>query len=79
MQTTSISISIDVPLTGNYNMDELQRKLKAYALQLIHTGNKQKKTISSHRHSLSSLRGIGEGNHTVEQLMDEYLSNKYNV
>lgn len=73
MQTTSISISIDIPLTGNHNIDELQRKLKAYALQLISKENKQKKIISNHQHSLSSLRGIGEGSYSEEQLLDEYL------
>lgn len=79
MQTTSINISIDVPVTGNYNLDELQRKLKAYALQLIRFEEKTQKTVSVHKHSLSSLRGIGEKTYTEEQLLNEYLSNKYGV
>lgn len=78
MQTTAINISIDVPI-GNYNLNELQHKLKAYAMQLIRKSEKQQAEKSGHCHSLSSLRGIGEHHVTEEQLLDEYLSEKYGI
>jgi len=48
-------------------------------LQLIRFEEKHQKTVSVHKHSLSSLRGIGEKTYTEEQLLNEYLSNKYGV
>lgn len=79
MQTTSIHLSIDVPATSNYNVEELQRKLKAYAMKLIVRGEKKEQSTSKHIHSLSSLRGISQGNPSEETLLNEYLSEKYGV
>lgn len=79
MPTTAIKISVDIPATGNYNIEELQQQLKVYAQKLIKRYSKKEEVSQSHRHSLSSLRGIGQTSISEEALLDDYLSEKYGI
>lgn len=80
MSTTAIQVSVDIPATGNYNLEELQSQLRAYAQQLINKYTaKNEETKKQYAHSLSSLRGIGQTTVSEETLLDEYLSEKYGV
>ncbi len=80
MPTTAIQVPIDIPATGNYNLEELQRQLKAYAQQLISKYATKNESVSrQYHHSLSSLRGLGQTTVSEEELIDEYLSEKYGI
>lgn len=75
METTTINVSVNVP--RSYRLDLLQQQLTAYAQQLIASAKPTAKTKHHYRHE--ALCGIFNSNATQEELLEDYLTDKYNV
>lgn len=75
MEARTINIAVNVP--KSYSVDLLQKQLTAYAQQLIATARPVKKSNHHYRHE--ALCGIFSSNATEEQLIEEYLQDKYNL
>ena len=72
MQTQTINIPIMVP--QSYPVDELKRRLTDYARFIISQPTKAKR---NYRHE--SLCGIFKSSSTEEELIEEYLEDKYGL
>ena len=75
MENITIKVSVNVPKT--YSVDLLQQQLTEYAKQLINSAKPATKSSRSYRHE--SLCGIFSSNTTEEELIEDYLHEKYNV
>ena len=75
MEARTINISVNVP--KSYRLDILQQQLTAYAQQLISSANRNTKGKRQYRHE--SLCGIFKSDSSEDQLIEEYLQEKYNV
>ena len=75
METTTINVSVNVP--KSYNIDLLQKQLTAYAQQLIASALSGKKGKQHYRHE--SLCGIFNSDATQEELIEDYLQEKFNL
>ena len=74
--TTTINISLNIPPT--YHVEDLTRQLTEYAERLIASRTHPTKAVKHYRHE--SLRGLMKGvNASSEELVDEYLEEKYGV
>lgn len=74
MQTT-INISLDVPQT--YQLDALRQELTEYAKKLV---AKAKPTAKIEKHyDFESLRGYVQTKNTDNELLNEYLEDKYEI
>ena len=71
METTTINVSVRVP--KSYSLVLLQQQLVAYAQQLIATAKPK------HHYRHETLCGIFNSDATQEELLEEYLQEKYNV
>ena len=71
METRTINVPVVVP--KSFRIDLLQQQLTAYA-QLLITSAKPK-----HRYRHESLCGIFNSDASQEELLDEYLQEKYNL
>lgn len=71
METRTINVPVLVP--KSYRIDLLQQQLTAYAQQLIASA----KTKRHYRHE--SLCGVFHTDATQEELLEEYLQEKYNL
>jgi len=75
METRTITVSVNVP--KSYRIDLLQKQLTAYAQQLIASTRPGVKSKQQYRHE--ALCGIFHSDSTEEQLIDDYLQEKYNL
>lgn len=75
MEATTINVSVNVP--KSYNIDLLKEQLTTYAQQLIASSKSAKKGKQHYRHE--SLCGIFNSNATQEELLEDYLQEKYNL
>ena len=75
MEARTITVSVNVP--KSYRIDLLQKQLTAYAQQLIAASKPQAKTKHKYRHE--ALCGIFNSDATEEQLVEDYLQEKYNL
>ncbi|MBP3776814.1 MAG: hypothetical protein J6I37_07500 [Prevotella sp.] len=75
MESRTINVSVNVP--KSYRIDQLQRELTAYAQRLIAASKSQAKTKRQYRHE--ALCGIFNSDATEEQLVEDYLQEKYNL
>ena len=74
--TTTINISLNVP--SSYRVEELQSQLTEYGKQLIAQRTNSRK--SRRRASHHFLKGLTmPQTESSEQLIDEYLKEKYDV
>lgn len=71
MEATSINVSVHVP--KSYRLDLLQQQLTAYAQQLIASAKPKRR----YRHE--ALCGIFSSDATQEELVEEYLQEKYSL
>lgn len=71
MEATSINVSVRVP--KSYRLDLLQQQLTAYAQQLVATAKPKRR----YRHEV--LCGIFSSDATQEELVEEYLKEKYSL
>ena len=71
MEATTISVPVRVP--KSYSLTLLQQQLTAYAQQLVASAKPKRR----YRHE--ALCGILKSDATQEELLEEYLQEKYNV
>ena len=71
METTTINVQVLVP--KSYSLALLQQQLTAYAQQLVASAKPKR----HYRHE--TLCGIFKSDATQEELLEEYLQEKYNV
>lgn len=71
METTTINVQVLVP--KSYSLALLQQQLTAYAQQLVASAKPKRR----YRHE--TLCGIFKSDATQEELIEEYLQEKYNV
>ena len=73
---TTINVSLNVPPA--YKLDVLTRQLTEYGERLVANNAKTMKKAKHYRHE--SLRGLMKGiDATPEELINEYLEEKYHV
>ncbi len=75
MEARTINVSVNVP--KSYRLDLLQQQLTAYAQQLIAQTRPATKRKKHYRHE--ALCGIFSSDATEEQLLEDYLQEKYNL
>lgn len=71
MEATSINVSVQVP--KSYRLDLLQQQLTAYAQQLVASAKPK------HRYRHEALCGIFSSDASQEELVEEYLQEKYSL
>lgn len=71
--TTTINVPVNVP--KSYSIDLLKEQLAAYAMQLIAAAKPVANTKRHYRHE--ALCGIFNSDATEEQLIEDYLQEKY--
>lgn len=71
MEATNINVPVRVP--KSYRLDLLQQQLTAYAQQLVAT------TQPKRRYRHEALCGIFSSDATQEELVEEYLQEKYSL
>lgn len=72
---TTIKVPVNVP--KSYSIDLLKEQLAAYAMQLIAAANPAAKAKRRYRHE--ALCGIFNSDATEEQLVEDYLQEKYKL
>ena len=75
MEARTIKVPVTVP--KSYRIDLLQQQLTAYAQQLVSSAQSSAKRKKHYRHE--TLCGIFNSDATEEQLVEEYLQDKYNL
>ena len=75
MEARTINVSVNVP--KSYRIDLLQQQLTAYAQKLIAQSKPATKLKQHYRHE--ALCGIFSSDATEEQLLEDYLQEKYNL
>ena len=75
MEARTINVSVRIP--KSYRVDLLQQQLTAYAQQLIDAAKPAKKAKRQYRHE--ALCGIFSSGASEEELIEEYLKNKYEL
>lgn len=75
METRTINVPVKVP--KSYSIELFQQQLIAYARKLVASGNSAAKAKKHYRHE--SLCGIFNSDATEEQLIEDYLQEKYNL
>ena len=75
MEARTINVSVNVP--KSYSIDLLQQQLTAYAQQLIAQSRPTAKRKQHYRHE--ALCGIFSPDATEEQLVEDYLKEKYHL
>ena len=73
MEARTINVHVSVP--RSYRLDLLEQQLTAYAKQLIAQAKTTKK--SKHRHE--ALCGIFTSDASKEELVEDYLKDKYQL
>lgn len=71
MEATSINVSVQVP--KSYRLDLLQQQLTAYAQQLVASAKPK------HRYRHEALCGIFSSDASQDELVEEYLQEKYSL
>lgn len=72
MQTRTINIPVTVP--NSYPVDELKRRLTDYAQYII-----SQPVINQNHYKHESLCGIFKSKQTEDDLVEEYLKDKYEL
>ena len=75
METRTITVSVNVP--KSYRIDLLQKQLTVYAQQLVASAHPNTKGKQQYRHE--ALCGIFNSDRTEEQLLEDYLQEKFNT
>lgn len=72
---TTINVSVDVPAT--YRVDLLTQQLTEYARRLV--ASAESKSARKQRYRHEALCGIFDSKATKEELLEEYLQDKYDL
>ena len=75
MEVRTINVHVSVP--RSYRIELLERQLTSYAEQLIAQAKPAKKSKRQHRHE--ALCGIFSSGATEEDLVEDYLKDKYQL
>ena len=75
MEARTINVHVSVP--RSYRIDLLERQLTTYAEQLIAQAKSAKKGKRQHRHE--ALCGIFTSGASEEELVEDYLKDKYQL
>ena len=75
MEARIINVHVSVP--RSYRIDLLERQLTSYAKQLIAQAKPAKKGRRQHRHE--ALCGIFSSDAEKDELVEEYLKDKYQL
>ena len=75
MEARTINVHVNVP--RSYRIDLLERQLTSYAEQLIALAKPTKKGKRQYRHE--ALCGIFSSGATEEELVEDYLKDKYQL
>ena len=75
MEARTINVHVNVP--RSYSIDLLERQLTSYAEQLIAQAKPTKKGNWQHRHE--ALCGIFSTEATKDELVEDYLKDKYRL
>ena len=73
--TTTINVPVNVP--KSYSIDLLREQLAAYAKQLIASAKPAAKAKHHYRHE--ALCGVFSSGATEEELLEDYLQEKYQL
>lgn len=74
----ALNILVEVPNIGQYNIEELKKRLTAYAQQLIAMpGVLDKTTAKKYKHEI--LCGLLAPEREEDELREEYLQDKYGI
>ena len=71
MEATNISVSVHVP--KSYRLDLLQQQLSAYAQQPVASAK------NKHHYRHEALCGVFNSDASQEELIEEYLQDKYDL
>ena len=71
------TIHVQVRLPKSYRIDQLQQQLTAYAQQLVDAAKPAKKGKHHYRHE--ALCGVFSSGATKEELIEDYLQEKYHL
>ena len=75
MEARTINIHVNVP--HSYRIDLLERQLTSYAEQLIAQAKPARKSKRQYRHE--ALCGIFSSGASEEELVEDYLKDKYQL
>ena len=75
MEVRTINVHVSVP--RSYRIELLERQLTSYAEQLIAQAKPAKKSKRQHRHE--ALCGIFSTEATKDELVEDYLKDKYQL
>ena len=75
MEARTINVHVNVP--SSYRIDLLERQLTSYAEQLIAQAKPARKGKRHHRHE--ALCGIFSSGAAEEELVEDYLKDKYQL
>ena len=75
MEARTINVHVSVP--RSYRIDLLERQLTSYAEQLIAQARSSRKSKRQYRHE--ALCGIFSSGASEEELVEEYLKDKYQL
>ena len=75
METRTINVHVNVP--RSYRIDLLERQLTSYAEQLIAQAKPARQSKRQHRHE--ALCGIFSTEATKDELVEDYLKDKYQL
>ena len=75
MEARTINVHVSVP--RSYRIDLLERQLTSYAEQLIAQAKPARKSRRQHRHE--ALYGIFSSGASEEELVEDYLKDKYQL
>ena len=75
MEARTINVHVSVP--RSYRIDLLERQLTSYAEQLIAQAKSARKGKRQHRHE--ALCGIFNSEALEEELVEDYLKDKYEL
>ena len=75
MEVRTINVHVSVP--RSYRIELLERQLTSYAEQLIAQAKPAKKSKRQHRHE--ALCGIFSSDASEDELVEDYLKDKYQL
>ena len=75
MEVRTINVHVSVP--RSYRIELLERQLTSYAEQLIAQAKPAKKSKRQHRHE--ALCGIFSSAESEDELVEDYLKDKYQL
>lgn len=80
MPATTLNINVDIP-KGKINVEKLQRQVTLYAQFMVNSIMQSKRHNSAALKHFSELKGAlkHESGLSDEQLLNEYLSEKYGI